>query len=127
MLIKLGLGPKPLAALQTGVGLGARVQPHVRRERALLQELAAAYGARVRHAAVQLAVIGQLEFARECGATVAAHERVQGAVEARVHRQVVLLGERFAAVAAHVGASASRNVRLNVRNVKKVKNGGKTE
>lgn len=62
----------------------------MRDQRPLLQELLAAHGARVRHAAVHAAVVHELELARERHAAVRAHVRGQRAVETAVHHQVLL-------------------------------------
>lgn len=57
----------------------------MRDERPLLQELLAADGAGVGHAAVHAAVVDELELARERQPAVAAHVRGEGTVEAAVH------------------------------------------
>lgn len=89
---QLGLGSEALAAVQAGMR-GVSVLTHVSDERALLKELLAADGTFVGNASVQLAVVHQLELSRERGAAVLAHERIQAAVEARVHHQMLLLSE----------------------------------
>lgn len=84
MRCQLGLCSETLAAVQAGMR-SVGVLTHVCNKRALLKELLAADGAFVGNASVQLAVVHQLELAGERGAAVLAHERIQTAVEARVH------------------------------------------
>lgn len=78
---ELSLARERLAANGTGKGSLAGVQSHVCEQSALLQELLAAHAARVRHTAVQSAVIDKLEFPLERGAAVLTHERMQTPVE----------------------------------------------
>lgn len=79
------------------------VKSHVREQGPLLQKLFPADCTRVGYPTVQPAVIDQLEFPLEAHAAVGADERVQAAVEARVHSQVLFLGERFSALLADKG------------------------
>lgn len=102
MRVQLGLGAEAFAARDTRERLVAGVDSHVRRQRPLLQELLTAQRTRVRNAPVQLAVVHQLELARERSPTIGAHERINRPVEPRVHHQVLLLGKALAAVLAHV-------------------------
>lgn len=81
-----------LTAVQAGMRC-VSVLTHMCHECTLLKELLATHGALVWNASVQLAVVHQLELSRERGAAVLAHERIQTAVEARVHHQMLLLSE----------------------------------
>lgn len=89
---QLRLRPEALAAVQAGVRR-VRVLPHVSHQRSLLQELLSAHRTLVRHASVQLSVVYQLELPREGRAAILADERIQTAVEARVHHQMRLLSK----------------------------------
>jgi hypothetical protein len=71
---------------------------HVSRQSALLQELSSTDSARVWNTAVQLSVIDQLEFTSKCCATVAARKWIHGAMESRMHVQVLLLRKTFATI-----------------------------
>lgn len=102
MGVQFRLGAEAFAACDTRERLVTGVDSHMRCQGALLQELLAAQGTRVRDASVQLAVVDQLELARERRTAVGAHERIDRTVEPRVHHQVFLLGETLAAVLAHV-------------------------
>lgn len=71
---------------------------HMSRQCSLLQELTTTNGTRMWNTTVQLSVIDQLELSGKCGSTVCTRKRVDGAVETRVHVQVFLLSETFAAI-----------------------------
>lgn len=74
-----------LSANGTGEWRLPGVEPHVREQGPLLQKLLPADCTRVGYPAVQPAVVDQLEFPLEAHAAVGADERVQAAVEARMH------------------------------------------
>lgn len=71
---------------------------HMRRQRTFLQKLATTNGARMWNSSVKLSMIDQLELAGEGGSAVSASERIDRAVEPRMHVQVLLLSETLAAV-----------------------------
>lgn len=78
------------------------LQSHMRHQRSFLQEFFATNCASVWYTSMYPAMIDQLKFARERCATVTAHERIDRAVESRVHYQVILLGEALAALFTNV-------------------------
>jgi hypothetical protein len=80
MSCELGLCSEALAAVQAGVR-SVCVLTHVSHERSLLQEFLATDRAFVRHTAVQLSVINQLEFSRKRCTAVLTDERIQRSME----------------------------------------------
>lgn len=107
MGIQLRLGAETFTTGNTWERLVTGVDSHMSSQCPLLQELLSAQGARMWNATMQFAVVHQLEFTRERSPTVRAHERIQRAVETRMHHQMLLLGETFSAIFAHVRTLAS--------------------
>lgn len=82
-------------------------------QRPLLEELLAADLTGMGHSTVHPAVIHELKLPLERSAAVLTSEGMQAAVEARMHREVFLLGKGLAALLANVGTLS--RVKLGVR------------